>query len=361
MIYFILLGFPLLVGPCRSLPNGKMLYRFFIFCFFIILVLFSGLRWNTGTDWMPYRQYFQDQNNSFLSFEVGYVWLTSAVKTFTNSYTVFLLIDSIFALIPVWYVLQTENDGDPISLAVFFSYYYTINYLGSNRRIISIGLCLLALLAIIKNKPLLFTSLCLASFLFHRSSLIFLIAWPIYHLKASKKLYGLLLLIAVALLILNPFQYLVTHWQGATGIVLIDKVVGYSDNNAIDPNINYGLQNAISIVKRSLFLALIWWGWTKQTGEEKIKYEGLLNIYVFSFTFYLIFTGTVELFKSLTVYFSIVELLLLPRALFCVDKKFRPLAYCLFICVLFGQQYSALHSFWDLYVPYRSVLWGGSR
>ncbi len=73
------------------------------------------------------------------------------------------------------------------------------------------------------------------------------------------------------------------------------------------------------------------------------------------------FTGTVELLKSLTLYFSIVELLLLPKVLFCIDKKFRPIAYFLFVCVLFGQQYSALHSFWDLYVPYKSVLWESVR
>jgi EpsG family len=361
MIYFVLLWIPLLMGPCRSLPNGKMLYRYFVVCFFIVLILFSGLRWSTGTDWVAYRQYFQDQNNSFLAFEVGYVWLTGAVKEFTNSYTVFLLVDSVLALAPIWYVLQVENEGDPVSLAVFFSYYYTINYLGSNRRIISIGLCFLALLALKKGQRWFFIALCLISFCFHRSSLIFLLAWPIYHLKPSKKMYLLLLLIAVAFLILNPFQYLLAHWGGATGIVMIDKVVGYSDNNALDPNINYGLQNTISIIKRLVFLVLIWWGWSKQSYEKKDEYAGFLNMYVFSFAFYLMFTGTVELLKSLTLYFSIVELLLLPLALFCIEKKFRPIAYFLFICVLFGQQYSALHSFWDLYVPYKSIVWEGVR
>ena len=360
MIYFVLLWIPLLMGPFRSLPNGKMLYRYFVVCYFIALILFSGLRWNTGTDWEAYRQYFHDQNNTFL-FEAGYVWMTSAIRAFTNSYTAFLLVDSVLALLPIWYVLLVENEGDPISLAIFFSYYYTINYLGSNRRIISIGLCFLALLALKKGNRYVFFTLCLVSFLFHRSSLVFMLAWPLYRLRASKKLYFLLLLIAGVFLALNPFQYLLTHWGGPTNIIMIDKVIGYSDNHSLDPNINYGLQNTISIVKRSIFLILIWWGWSKQSGEERAEYEGFLNLYVFSFAFYLMFTGTVELLKSLTLYFSIVELLLLPKVLFCIDKKFRPIAYFLFVCVLFGQQYSALHSFWDLYVPYKSVLWESAR
>ncbi len=356
MIYFVLLCIPLLMWPCRSLRNGKSLYRYLVICYFITLIFFSGLRWNTGTDWVAYHQYFLDHDNSMLKFEVGYVWLTGIVSDLTNSYTLFLLVDATLALIPVWYVLRVENDGDPISLAVFFSYYFTINYLGSNRRIISMGLCFLALLALKKANRFIFILMCSLSFLFHRSSLIFLLAWPIYHLRPSKKMYFSLLLIAVTLLVLNPFQYFLAHWGGPTGIVILDKVVGYSDNNAVDPNINYGLQNAISILKRSVFLILVWWGWSKQTGEDKAEYAGFLNLYVFSFVFYLIFTGTVELFKSLTLYFSIVELLLLPRALFCIKKKFRPIAYFLFACVLLGQQYSALHSYWDLYVPYKSVI-----
>jgi hypothetical protein len=355
MIYFMLLSLPLLVAPLRTLPHTKRPYQCFVVLYFIALLLLTGLRWNMGTDWDSYHQYFTDQDN-YHFFEVGYVVFTAAVKSVTNNYSIFLLIDASLALIPIWYVLHKQTGCAALSLAIFFSYYFTIHYIGSNRRIISIGLCFLALHALTKKKSFAFLALCGVSFCFHRSSLIFLRAWPIYTMKPRNWVYTALIVVAILIEIANPLANAVSLLGGSTEIVLVNKVLGYSDNNFLDENVNYGVQNLISIAKRSIFLGLVLWAYSKQREDKKKEYGGLLNLYLFSFVLYIMFTGTVEIFKSLTIYFSIVEVVLIPVALLSIKKHIRPLAYALFACFLFAQQYSALKSYWDLYIPYRSVL-----
>ncbi len=354
MEYFVLAFLPLLFSPLYRLPRRQRVYQVFVLIYFILLILFAGLRWRTGTDWNPYIEYFQGQNN-YRFFELGYVYLTALVKSVSHNYTFFLLVDSTIALILIWYGRYRENGCHPISLAMFFSYYYTINYLGSNRRIIAIGLCFLALLALRERKTVVFILLCCAAFFFHRSSLAFVLAWPIYRLKPGAKKYIVLVLAAIAFEMWNPFTHLAALTAG-TSNVLLNRVSGYSQFDSLNPNVNYALQDGISLAKRAIFLLLICWGWSKFEPDEKSRYAGYLNIYVFSFALYIAFTGTIEIFKTITVYFSIVELALLPVAFRAIDRKYRPIAYLLFVVLLAAQQYSALNSFWDLYVPYHSVL-----
>ena len=357
MEYFILLFLPMLLGFFYVPPQYRLLYRILISAYFVVLIFFSGLRWTTGTDWDNYLEYFTKQDN-YRSFETGYVLLTSVVKSFSDSYSVFLLIDTAVALIPVWYVLKVENDCHPLSVAVFFSYYFTLNYLGSNRRIISIGICALALLYLRRKKLLPFIALCALSFCFHRSSIIFFLAWPVYYAKPSLKKYLLLIAAAVTVQALDPLARVASmSGAAASNLVLLQRLVDYVEHESLNPNINYGLQNALSIAKRLVFLVLIYWGWSKQSDSVKKEYAGYVNLYVFSFALYLMFTGTVEIFKTATIYFSIVELFLLPVAV-ASFKRYRPAIYLLFSAMLVAQQYSALHSYWEFYMPYQSVLVG---
>src|SRR4051812_29505942 len=69
---------------------------------FVVLVSQMGFRWETGTDWSPYINSFKDlvKNTSWLKYEndqeVGYNIISKIfVKTF-DSYTFFLLFQSIF-------------------------------------------------------------------------------------------------------------------------------------------------------------------------------------------------------------------------------------------------------------------------
>jgi hypothetical protein len=292
-------------------------------------------------------------------FEVGYVFLATTIKRLTDSYTVFLVIDAALALLPVWWVLRKENGCNPLSLAIFVSYYYTVNYLGSNRRIIAIGLCLLALIPLQNRKLNKFIVLCIVAFCFHRSSIIFFLAWPIFHGKLGKKSYAILAISIVFMIVWNPIVHILPMLPSNSSIVILHKLLFYSNNHGENPNINYALQNSLSLAKRGAFLLMILFGLSRIQDSEKAKYVGYINLYIFSLFLYVLFTGTVEIFKMVTIYFSIVEIFLVPRAISTISKDLRPIFYVMFILFIIAQQYSTLSAYWDLYVPYRSVLFGG--
>jgi len=358
MEYYILLSIPILLMPAYGSLKYRNIYSKLAIFYFVLLVLFSGLRWKTGTDWDPYIDFFYTQIN-YDFFEIGYVYLTSAVKQFTDSYTIFLVIDATVALIPVWWVIKKENNCDPLTLAIFFPYYFTVNYLGANRRIIAMGFCMLALIPLQNRQVKRFIGLCLLAFCFHRSALVFLLAWPIFYSRPKKKYYVLLGVVIVFMAAWNPIKHLIPMLPTNSESVILQKLLIYSSNKSLNPNVNYALQDTLSLMKRGAFLLLIVFGMTRIKDVEKDKYWGYINLYVASLFMYVLFTGTVEIFKTLTVYFSIVEIFLLPVAISTISKQLRPMFYVVFIVFLVSQQYAALSSYWDLYVPYKSILTGG--
>lgn len=59
----------------------------------IIIVCFQGFRWRTGTDWDPYFDCFRFSDSYQVEYvEWGYYMFNKTIKAFTDSYTVFLLI-----------------------------------------------------------------------------------------------------------------------------------------------------------------------------------------------------------------------------------------------------------------------------
>ena len=220
------------------------------------------------------------------------------------------------------------------------------------------GLCMLALIPLQNKKFKGFITLCIVAFFFHRSSIIFLCAWPIFYSRLGKKGYTILALCIITMTIWNPIVHLLPLLPSNSEIVILQRLQTYSSNNNINPNTNYALQNSLSLAKRSAFLLLSIFGLFKLKGFEKEKYLGYLNLYLASLFLYVLFTGTVELFKVVTIYFSIVEIFLIPRAISTVSKDLRPILYAIIILFLIAQQYSALAPYWDLYVPYKSILAG---
>lgn len=113
------------------------------------LALMLGLRWETGTDWTAYLDLFQELElgTSLLfavyHFDIGYVLINAVVRLFTDSYTVFLLINSALALALIYLFLRRCSPYPNTSLLVFYTSYFVAHYMGSNRRIIAMGLLLI--------------------------------------------------------------------------------------------------------------------------------------------------------------------------------------------------------------------------
>lgn len=338
----------------------RMLFRFNI----LVLILFAGLRWTTGTDWYSYTEFFNDLDN-YREFELGYVWLNEAFRFFSDNYTAFLIVDISLAIVFIWWVLEKYSVYPNTSLLLFYSYYYLINYFGSNRRIIAIGLILMAGILIVNHRKKLGSVLIILATLFHVTSGLFFMVFfiPRKHLKL-----GLLISIYVACFLISNLGLLQFMITKVLGIIfadnpLVERAVSYTLNSE-----NYQqsfLVNMLGIIKRSiLFFLFLAYRNKIRDKDETGHFSYLFNIYYFSICFYILVNSQIDLLKVISVYFSIFELILIPYFLLLFVKLKERLLVNLFLVAYMGFQfYSAifLNQYSNLYLPYYSIFSGHER
>lgn len=341
-------------------------YRNLMFSFMIfILFLFTGLRWETGTDWDTYKALFDDLelNWTFLlnvySFDLGYVLLNALVRTFSQNYTTFLLIDSFIAIYIIYFFLKRYSSSPCLSLFVFYNAYFVAQFMGSNRRIIAMGALLFMFSYAHSKSKGKFISSQIIGFLFHRSSIIGLISWfvPTKIFSWNKVLFilGLALLIGMPQLPFKVFEFLGRSLSFLNN-QFIDKMQYYTDNNEamVSDNINPILQTLLSVVKRSIFLVFYFF----ILKNAKVKLDSLtqyfFNLYIMGFAFYMALNGS-PVFQMLSTYFTFVEICLIGRIfpLASTQTKYIFFAF-LFLYGLF-QLVSAVSWYPELYLPYKSI------
>ena len=122
---------------------------------------------------------------SFLNYEKGYVIFNKLVGSIWADRQFFLAVCAFVSLFPVALVVYKK------SLDSIFSYFiymalpsFFIVYSGL-RQGIALGLCFLSVLFIEDKKPIKFIITVLLGVTFHKSAMVFLLAYPIYYIKLN--------------------------------------------------------------------------------------------------------------------------------------------------------------------------------
>ena len=201
-LFFLLLSALAFIETRRVVyPNGYLnaslnpLWWFFI----IALSVFIGLRHQVGGDWGSYKIYFDLMAYKQLSeiFDVRQDMGYAGLNWFVNEigydiYLVNLICGSIFAF-GLCYLCR--NLPRPfLALCVSFPYLVTVVSMGYTRQSVAIGLSMIAVVALTRQKLFRFTILITIAALFHKTALIL---FGLAFLAASKNR----LMILVALLI----------------------------------------------------------------------------------------------------------------------------------------------------------------
>lgn len=107
MIYIFIYGIFLLIGIYDIKKKGLLKEKSrnaLLNLMILVLTLFRGLRWNTGTDWEQFLEVFQyvDEDSALVFIrntgeilEPGYTFLNYLVKCIFDHYTAFLLISKV--------------------------------------------------------------------------------------------------------------------------------------------------------------------------------------------------------------------------------------------------------------------------
>lgn len=331
--------------------------RIFLYAGFMCTFWFmSFLRWECGTDWQSYLDFFETggslQNYLDGPMELTFTLINWAVASTTNSYTLLLFLLSCIIFSTNYYIIKKYSPCLFISLLLFFA--LDRGDVFFVRQTISTSICLFSLKYVIEEKKIHFFLCVLFAYTFHASAILFLIAYFVYHYKLTKRSFIFLI---IATIVLSLFSTLLMQFIGPfLGGRFEAKLARYLGEEEM-----YGMGHSLfeaivrGIINRAIFIALFGYVYLKYRKEKILT--GLINIYILSISLFFVFTPLSISLYRICKPFEAVQFIIIGLSM----AKFNRLTRCLILpflgFYLFVRFYMNTISggFAEYYVPYRSV------
>lgn len=326
----------------------------------LCMILITGLRWNTGTDWENYYYYFQTISQTELGhsgFEFLFDFFVRNVQSFTDNYTWVLVFTAIIIIACTYKSILMFSPYPIFSIFLLFTYSFNSSGFGY-RQDIAIAITTLSVIFVHKRKFFYFFLLVYIASLFHQSALIFLIAYWIPMIKWNKKtiLVCIVGVIILGLIFANISSVALLYSDSAHG-----KVGDYT-SGSFEDSVGDGSNPYIVLIRgilnRAFILIFIIVLINKYVKKEEFKnVMFFFNLYLFGFLLFLIVSPIAVVFVRFTRYFDMFFIILIPLCLYYVPPKIR---YNALIILLF---YTSLKFFLflylddDVFVPYDSIIY----
>lgn len=306
LLYFVILAI-------KAVEKSKLkLYKYkneIIKIVFIIIIIIIGLRnIKMGNDLPGYLlsfrlcERFSLQEMILLrgdNYEIGYIVFMKLVSLFTNNENVFLLVCAITSIAPIAYVIIKKNSDWFFSTITFIALPSFLMLFSALRQSIAFAICFYSILFIQEKKPFKFMICIFIACLFHSSSIIFVIAYPLYYIRIPQK-YRLSSLICIALIYIFRIQ-------------LFTLISPFLDKQYVSINIT----DSIGIY---FFLILIYLTSILFSNCNKKEMNGYLNILYFGIVCQS-FVSINNMAMRIAEYFILILVLLIPQMLFDIKLK----------------------------------------
>lgn len=345
--------------------NREMMEKYkslFLFICYVFLIFHDGFRWETGTDWLSYYDFFEKLTIEYSiedsDFEIGYTLFMYLIRLVTDNYTVYLIIHAIFFYTCFFYCITKISKYPFVSILVF--YMITLPYLGMNRQFLSMAIFSVGLVFLLKGQRLKFILSIAIAFLFHRTAIIGLCA-----LLCSHRIKPIWIVSFICIALIVSLSGIVNK----AGMALVGINFSGDIGSKLDFYTNGGGGSKVSLVSTllSLIKKFVWLGFLlvfrkKVDGKDQTYYT-LLNIYILGCILYLIFNNTIlQVFVSRALlFFNITEIFIIPYALTIFKQNYGKLIimfilsiYC-FINIKKGFDNYAIYGMKDLFEPYKGV------
>lgn len=326
---------------------------------YIIIVLQIGLRWETGTDWNSYYNQFKDVNdvstvfsNVLVGFEIGYGFLTFYIHKLFVHYSFFLLLHALFFYGVIFRTAKLFSPYTFVSLLFFYA--TSLGVVGSNRQLLALAICLLALPFVEKRKPLPFFLLILIGSLFHTTAILFSVYYFLNRNFKWQTVVGTLIIAAVIGKTTLPLKiFLLGGFISDTASLKVDA---YSET-AKDAMQSASL-SIFGLVKRLLFLILFTYNFkylTKKLSYYKIIYNG----YAFGLLLYFLFSSTLLIIVNRgSLYFNIMESFLIASQLLVLKLgKYKGAMLIVIFIIAVLLMIQSISPYSDLFDPYKGIFY----
>ena len=328
--------------------------------FFIILssllFFFSFIRWDTGTDWESYHTFFNYSTEWGLEgeFEWGFTRLNEFVKIFFDNYT-FLL----FIIASALFYFQSSailRFSPYPSFSLLFLWCIIFANIFFVRQALATVILFFSIRYIQEKKLLLFLMMVGLAMLFHRTSIVFIIAWWVYHLKLRPVV--MIAGIGISLTLTVALSTLMATLGSVAGGSIQHKISFYLDssgftfgmeNTSIAQIIIKGFANKVFIFALALFFL-------KRLEEKGEEFRGYLNLYWVSILIYFSMVSISIVLVRLSIVYDMVAIVLIPIILINIERLYvRFFLFLVFVCYLFLRLNLSLSSYPDSYIPFKTI------
>lgn len=208
-LYYVIVTLVCLLGLIsidKHINRHQTLYMFFVI--FIILSIFAGTRL-IGHDYETYAFHYNtlkpidEYYRSDLSMELGYEYIASIIKYFSQNFNIFLLIYTFLSLLISFYTFWKYSPYPIISIMLFCAFWYFIMVMGQMRQPFAVALSYYFAIPLLLRKKRLIASLIILWFgiLFHKSLFFFSLFIGLSVLNISYKKYIMLFCLAIFILV----------------------------------------------------------------------------------------------------------------------------------------------------------------
>jgi len=227
--YYLLLGIPFAVSLLTgfsTFPLRRKTHAVFDSFFLIWLFLLFFRAERVGCDLPVYKYHFFNYAQFSLGqilvgafsgeFELGYALIVKLISCITANFRFVMIVCALIAVLPVWKFYR--NEQHPALLIILFVNIAPFSmYFSGLRQAMAMAFTCLALHYCRQKDFLRFVLVVFAAFLFHRSALIMLLMYPVYHFKLKKKVHLLFILPFIGFIyVFNKpiFRFLLLFMQG---------------------------------------------------------------------------------------------------------------------------------------------------
>lgn len=333
-----------------------------IIVLYLIIVLQIGLRWETGTDWNPYFNNFSDIDDIALVFinalggiELGYGFLSFYIHKWLIYYSVFLVLHALFFYAVIFKSAKSFSPYAFVSLLFFYA--TNLGLVGSNRQLLALAICLLALPFVEKRKPIPFFLLVFLASFFHTTAIIFGVY---YFINRNFKWQTIIFTLIIAFII------------GKTSLPLklfsLGGIISESASFKVDfysENAKEAMQDAslsiFGLFKRLLFLLLFTYNF-KYLTEKLSYYKIIYNGYVFGLLLYFLFSSSLLIIVNRgSLYFNVMESFLVSCQLLVLSSRIEKgyMLMVIFIIAVF-LLFQSISGYSDLFIPYKGLFYNAN-
>lgn len=312
-INFAVLAFAALVFDVFPDRNMKKLSGFMYAALIAYLILFAGLRKDTGYDFASYRAVFQNIQDARESFgamkamssnmEIGYLFLNYLFKGM--GYQVFVFAFAALSILPKAFYIEKCCQKKFIALFCYYASIYINFDMGVMRQGIAFGIVLWAYVSLADKDYRKFYALVAFACIFHVSAAVILLLRLFGNRRFQAWQYSVGLAACFGISMLHPVMRLAQMVPAGSRGFLVDKLVYYA--------LYYSEEASIykSVLKRViLFIIFFIAANYGKKAAEAAKVQFYLNAFYFSILFSLLAADVPIVAGRASLYFTVAQIYL---------------------------------------------------